>query len=241
MFVCSIWCGHWSLKYVTRFGRKALNEFNAYAVDEQPSLLPSFSAQQLERVIGNSRTRGAMTLLNLEMQTLHRPDTNDLGDEEPRPQKRWTAYMPLLGMSNANCREQRTEIVTTGVIGLILLPQPSILILCTRYYLLIQDNKPRFLFHLGVSYTICFMMLCSLIVCLARDPGSAALGNGSEQGHTSSGHQPVPVEEEEDSEDEISLGEALMRARPTASSNTPRESSNSLKARIEPRWCRKVG
>lgn len=41
-----------------------------------------------------------MALLNFEMQTLRRPDANDLGDEEGRPQKSWTAYLPLLGTSH---------------------------------------------------------------------------------------------------------------------------------------------
>lgn len=86
-------------------------------------------------------------------------------------------------------------------------------------------------------------MICSLIVCLARDPGPVTLLGGLEQENTAPEPESIPVDEEEESDDEISLGEALMRARPTASSHAHPERSalTSLKADGEPRWCRKVG
>lgn len=144
-------------------------------------------------------------------------------------------------------------IVCIVVFVFILGPQPSVVLLCTNYYILVQKswtsvasmslihipttqliNLMTVTVYLGVNYALIFMMLSSLMVTLIRDPGPVKpleeLENEQEDlNDTSADHR--------DSED-ISLAEALMSReedhRAEAFSLTP------VKSTGESRWCRKV-
>ncbi|KAF8339622.1 DHHC palmitoyltransferase-domain-containing protein, partial [Cantharellus anzutake] len=104
---------------------------------------------------------------------------------------------------------------------LVISPQPSIIILCTNYYYIVRRSLFLLCLHLFVSYFLIFMMMSSLIVTLARDPGPI---------------RPLEAIEGEDAarfssdqRDEMSLTEALL----------PENVSIPVKANGEPRWCRK--
>lgn len=80
-------------------------------------------------------------------------------------------------------------------------PHPSWLLILVNHYLRTLHSTSSFLFHLLVSYTLTFLAFCSLIVCVARDPGPVSLPKG------------VAEEESEDTgtgSDDLGLCEALL-------------------------------
>jgi hypothetical protein len=88
---------------------------------------------------------------------------------------------------------------------LVLAPHPSLLIMLVNYHLKTLHSPLRFIIHLLVTYGLTFCIFSSLIVCIARDPG------------------PVPVEEtrQDDDDDELDLGQALMAAHPDDNISAP--------------------
>jgi ribosomal protein L40E len=99
-------------------------------------------------------------------------------------------------------------ITMTVTIMLVLSPHPSILITLVRHYLVLQPSLTLFLTHLGTLYTLTFIILCSLIICISRDPG------------------PVGFEEAINSDnarrsDDMSLAEALMAPSDEPDFNSP--------------------
>ncbi|KAF8644686.1 hypothetical protein AX16_008346 [Volvariella volvacea WC 439] len=81
------------------------------------------------------------------------PSSDD--EDTTKNSKRWYHYLPLC-----------------GTLFFILLPQPSIILSLTDYYLQVLHKPINFIIHIGVIYTLTFMILSSLIVCIVRDPGS---------------------------------------------------------------------
>jgi hypothetical protein len=59
-----------------------------------------------------------------------------------------------------------------GTILLILAPQPSWLCVLVDFHLQTLRRPGLFITHLLISYTLLFMILSSLIVCVVRDPGN---------------------------------------------------------------------
>lgn len=57
-------------------------------------------------------------------------------------------------------------------------PHPSWLYFLVNHYLRTLHSPSIFLVHLFVSYTLTFLAFCSLIVCVARDPGPISLPKG---------------------------------------------------------------
>lgn len=92
-------------------------------------------------------------------------------------------------------------------------PHPSWLLVLVNHYLRTLRSTPSFLVHLLISYTLTFLAFCSLIVCVARDPGPVSL--------------PIDKGVSEDGRDDLGLQEALMAAPDFDDELTP------LK------WCRK--
>lgn len=76
-------------------------------------------------------------------------------------------------------------------------PHPSWLLILVNHHLRTLHSTSSFLVHLLVSYTLTFLAFCSLIVCVARDPGPVSLSKGESEGTGG---------------DDLALGEALMAA-----------------------------
>ncbi|KAK0207901.1 DHHC palmitoyltransferase-domain-containing protein [Desarmillaria ectypa] len=122
-------------------------------------------------------TSRSRPLLSFEMQppftsTIYSPTL-----DEDTPSKRWYHYLPL-----------------AGTVFFILAPQPSLLIVLVNYHLRTRDQPVVFGVHLAVTYTLTFLIITSLIVCVVRDPGPVQI--------TPSDHGRVT--------DEVDLTEALM-------------------------------
>ncbi|KII86681.1 hypothetical protein PLICRDRAFT_113729 [Plicaturopsis crispa FD-325 SS-3] len=97
-------------------------------------------------------------------------------DDPDTPRKRWYHYLPLCLM-----------------IILILAPHPSLLRVLVVHYLQTLNAPVTFMVHLLGTYALTFLAFCSMIVCVARDPG------------------PVTMDKAHDEEDgEMGLTEALM-------------------------------
>lgn len=75
-------------------------------------------------------------------------------------------------------------------------PHPSWLLILVNHYLRTLHSTSSFIVHLLVSYTLTFLAFCSLIVCVARDPGPVTLPKG--------------MSEEGSDRDDMGLREALM-------------------------------
>ncbi|KAG9315944.1 DHHC palmitoyltransferase-domain-containing protein [Chiua virens] len=88
-------------------------------------------------------------------------------DDEDEPPKRWYHYLPLFGRSIAS-----------------IAPHPSWLLVLVNHYLRSQNSTSSFFVHLAVSYTLAFLAFCSLIVCVARDPGPVTLPKGTSEEET---------------------------------------------------------
>lgn len=121
-----------------------------------------------------------------------------LVDDDEKPKQPWHHRLPLI-----------------GTVGFILAPQPSILWMLVDHHWRVL-KKPHLLFiHITVIYTLTFLILSSLIICVARDPGPV----------TPEGKQAEDYGTEAE-DDNIGLTEALMDA----------ESDDIFKPG---RWCRK--
>lgn len=79
-----------------------------------------------------------------------------------------------------------------------LAPQPSLLIVLVYYHLRILNSPIRFATHLLATYTLTFLAFSSLILIIARDPGSA-LSDKSHEEAAQNNH-----------DDEMSLTQALL-------------------------------
>lgn len=84
-----------------------------------------------------------------------------------------------------------------GTVFLILAPHPSLLYVLVDFHLLTLHQPVIFITHLLISYTLTFMALSALIVCLARDPGPANAPPSRLEGADGEG-------------EELALREALM-------------------------------
>ncbi|ETW81424.1 hypothetical protein HETIRDRAFT_318448 [Heterobasidion irregulare TC 32-1] len=97
-------------------------------------------------------------------------------EEDETIKKRWYHFLPLC------C-----------AVLLLLAPHPSLLYVLVNYHLLTLHSPLLFSLHLCVTYALTFLAFCSLIVCVARDPG------------------PVPsIEQENEQDSGMSLTDALM-------------------------------
>lgn len=95
------------------------------------------------------------------------------------------------------------------VVLLILAPHPSLLYMLVDFHLVTMGQTYIFGLHLLVTYTLTFLALSSLIVCIARDPGPVTI--------------PKPIGSS-DADDDLDITEALM---PTDDYSHPSK------------WCRK--
>ncbi|KAL0069088.1 palmitoyltransferase for Vac8p [Marasmius tenuissimus] len=102
---------------------------------------------------------------------------NPLSPDDERPVRKWyhNAYLFV-------------------TVILILSPHPSLLYFLVNHYLKTLNAPIQFTTHLLVTYSLTFLALSSLIICVARDPG------------------PVSVDESEDDSNggEVGLSEALL-------------------------------
>jgi len=80
---------------------------------------------------------------------------DDEDEERDEPPRQWYHYLPLL-----------------VVFALLLIPQPSLLIVLVNYHIRVLHAPHRFLLHLTVTYTLTFLAFSSLIAVVVRDPGS---------------------------------------------------------------------
>ncbi|KAF8550808.1 zf-DHHC-domain-containing protein [Imleria badia] len=126
-----------------------------------------------------------MPLLSFDFSTSTRQDPHSFKlDEDPdEPPKRWFHHLPLCML-----------------VALMIAPHPSWLLVLVNHYLRALHSPSSFLVHLLVSYSLTFLAFCSLIVCVARDPGPVSLPKGvSEEGC------------EDACEDDLELHEALIQ------------------------------
>lgn len=79
-----------------------------------------------------------------------------------------------------------------GTVCLVLAPHPSLLYVLVDYHLKTLRQPLLFATHLLITYTLTFLALSSLLVCVVRDPG------------------PVNVKPSDEGGDEMGLAEALM-------------------------------
>lgn len=97
---------------------------------------------------------------------------------------------------------------------LLLAPHPSLLYVFIHYHLFVLNSPVRFGIHLFATYTLTFLAFCSLIVCIARDPGPVPDPKTDiepERRHSINTTHTIAEEEEEDEDgEEVSLTEALM-------------------------------
>jgi len=144
----------------------------------------------------------------------------NLGQEKPK--KKWTAFLLFY-------------LLLFFILG----PQPSVLIVYTQYYLIIYESRMLFLFHLGVSYILLFMMLSSLIVCMARDPGQTNMEEEAASSPPVDDEDATHVELDERFQDEgMGIMDALLSGGP-GDSSSPQRSLTPVEANGEKRWCRK--
>ncbi|KAF9262876.1 zf-DHHC-domain-containing protein [Marasmius fiardii PR-910] len=124
------------------------------------------------------------------------------GNERPRPLLTFndlpTSTIPMNPMSanlddDGPVRRWYHSALLYVTILLIVAPHPSLLYFLAIHYLKTLKDPFYFALHLSVTYTLTFLALSSLIVCVARDPG------------------PVSVEESNGDDDgEVGLSEALL-------------------------------
>jgi hypothetical protein len=117
-----------------------------------------------------------MPLLSFDFSPSTRRDPS-LDDDPDEPPKRWFHYLPLCML-----------------LVLMIAPHPPWLLVLVNHYLRSLHSTPSFLVHLLISYALTFLAFCSLIVCVARDPGPVSLPKGVS----------------EDESDDEGLQEALM-------------------------------
>jgi hypothetical protein len=87
-----------------------------------------------------------------------------------------------------------TQHTSIGIVGLVIAPHPSLLYVLVDYHLLTLRQPLLFVTHLLITYTLTFLALSSLLVCVVRDPGPANATPPSDGGGS----------------DEMGLTEALM-------------------------------
>ena len=104
-------------------------------------------------------------------------------DEPPTHRKPWYHYLPLCGayFPNTCCCEETNA--PLGTIFLILAPHPSLLYVLVDFHLKTLHKPFLFATHLAATYTLTFMILSSLMICVTRDPGGPGWGaEGMEDG-----------------------------------------------------------
>lgn len=161
-----------------------------------------------------------MPLLSFDFSTSTRRDPYNFKlDEDPdEPPKRWFHYLPLCSKYwfSITIKGFSTRYALIVLVVLMIAPHPSWLLVLVNHYLRALQSPSSFLVHLLVSYSLTFSAFCSLIVCVARDPGPVSLPKGlSEEGS------------EDADGDDLGLHEALM--------TTPDFSDDELNPL---RWCR---
>jgi palmitoyltransferase len=126
-------------------------------------------------------------------------DPQSLENNPDTVRKPWYHYLPLCGKPYQQkcCPDFFTMRSDLGTMFLILAPHPSLLYVLVDFHLLTLRQRIIFITHLLVTYTLTFMALSSLIVCLARDPGPANAPPSRLEGADGEG-------------EEIRLREALM-------------------------------
>ena len=97
----------------------------------------------------------------------------------------------LIFLNVGRCNETNVQL---GTIFLALAPHPSLLYVLIDFHLNTLHKPFLFATHLAATYTLTFMILSSLIICVTRDPGFVGWG----------------AEETEDRE--VDATEALMSA-----------------------------
>lgn len=141
------------------------------------------------------------------------PGSSYSDDRKPKP-KRWYHYLPLCGNYPvlSKLEPKRSDSFSFLVtIFLIFAPHPSLLYVLVDFHLQTLNQPIIFTVHLLSTYTLTFLALSSLIVCVARDPGPVTQNKSVEDA-------------EDDLGEEIDLTEALM---PDIDFSAPE------------RWCRK--
>ena len=109
-----------------------------------------------------------------------------------------------------------------------LVPQCSILSMLVSYYLTIYNSPFYFIFHLTFIYTLFFFATCSLMVCVARDPGMVKVEEASS-------NQVIGEHESEDENGETDILNAL-----SMDESRPRKTMNDDPDFNAPhKWCRK--
>ncbi|KAH9933268.1 zf-DHHC-domain-containing protein [Amylocystis lapponica] len=83
------------------------------------------------------------------------PYVDDEDDEDDTSSVKWYYYLPL-----------------AWAVLLMLAPHPSLLIVLVNYHYRMFHSPTRLVVHLAVTYTLSFLAFSSLIVVVARDPGS---------------------------------------------------------------------
>ncbi|EPQ50961.1 zf-DHHC-domain-containing protein [Gloeophyllum trabeum ATCC 11539] len=112
-------------------------------------------------------------LVTLELPLRNNPLSPVSDGEDDRPAKRFYHYIPLY-----------------LAVFFILSPHPSVLVVLVNYHLKTLNSPLRFTVHLLCIYLLTFLAFSSLIVCIARDPGSVnteeqATGSENEDGEMS--------------------------------------------------------
>ncbi|EIN13020.1 zf-DHHC-domain-containing protein [Punctularia strigosozonata HHB-11173 SS5] len=137
-----------------------------------------------------SRARPYLSFELQEPAGSHSP-TSPIPPHETVTNRPWYHYLPLL-----------------FTVGLILSPHPSILIVLVRYHLQILESPLYFGLNLIITYTLTFLALVSLLVCVVRDPGPVDYKPGEEDSSLGD-------------ENAMSLTEALMGPGPTDDYSEP--------------------
>ena len=158
-----------------------------------------------------------MPLLSFDFSSPTRRDlSHTLDDDSDEPPKKWIHYLPLCGKDPLASQAPSIQWFSTrftliGLVTLMVAPHPSWLLILVNHYLRTLHSTSSFLFHLFVSYTLTSLAFCSLIVCVARDPGPISLlKEVSEEESASTGR------------DDLGLREALM-ATPDFDEFTPQK------------------
>jgi len=109
-----------------------------------------------------------MPLLSFDFSPPSRDRDHDSWDDDfpNETRKRWFHYLPFCLL-----------------LALMIAPHPPWLLILVNHHLRTLQSTSSFLVHLLVSYTLTFLAFCSLIICVARDPGPVSLPKGvSEEG-----------------------------------------------------------
>ena len=156
--------------------------------------------------------------------TVQNQSMDDSGDEADEQQKSWMHYLPLCctfysASFSSLAHACHVPVELSVVIGLMVAPQPSILVVLVNHYLRTLHSPSTFLIHLCISYTFTFLSFTSFIVCIARDPGPVNLDKPTTFVDSGRGRE----------RDELGLREALM--------GPPDVDDDDLFSPVK--WCRK--